>query len=226
MVGKFFPAADAPPCFLGISFGPPAVQRADIQNTVKGRFHAGCTAGFHGPAGRVEPHIGTLQKVPRNVGVVVLDKNDAVAYTGSSGKFYEATDQLFALLILGVGFACKDKLNRMRLGVNHGFKPIGVCQYQVRPLVCGEATGKTDGQGIMIQNGFNFLHHCFGCVAPFILLLHKFAADADQAGTIHFTGPPQFLVVDFVNALEEIGMPGMQAPVRADVTLKEQGVLA
>ena len=64
----------------------------------------------------------------RQMHVVVFKENNSVGHRRFACKLKQALDQLFAFIILGMGFSRKDKLNRAGFVVDDRFQTIHVLQ--------------------------------------------------------------------------------------------------
>ena len=144
-----------------------------------------------------------------------------MAYIRTAGKPDKALDQFLAFIILGVGFSCEDKLNRMFLGINNCFKALRIFKQKIGPFVSCKSTGKSDGQYILVQYRFSILHHCFWGITALVLLYHQCSAIANKAASTHFAGTPQFLIINIVDTFGDFRIPYVQMPIRSEVAFKQ-----
>ena len=128
-ISVLLPVSDVPPPSFSIPFTPPSIEDTHVEDTVRSGFHAGSTARFKWSSGSVEPHIHSLNQASGNMDIVVFEKDDSIAHTRSPGKLNNAFDELLTFIVLGMGFACKNKLNRPGLGLNHGLQAIRIFKY-------------------------------------------------------------------------------------------------
>src|SRR5438270_6232742 len=73
--------ADGPAIITIVTLAPPAIQHTEIKPTIGWRFHTAGAAGFEWTQRIIEPEIDPLNQAPRNVGVVIFNKNDAIVKT-------------------------------------------------------------------------------------------------------------------------------------------------
>ena len=77
--------------------------------------------------------------------IVVFQKDDSVADIGSTCKLEQFFDQLFALIIFGMGFAGENKLNRIVFIVDDRLQAFFITQQQIGPFIGCKAAGKSNG---------------------------------------------------------------------------------
>ena len=148
-----------------------------------------------------------------------------MANTRFAGKLDKAFDQFLTFVVFRVGFSCEDKLNRMFLGINNCLKAFRIFQQKIGPLVSRKATGKSDGQYILVQYRFSILHHCFGGITAPVLLYHQCSAITDETASTHFAGTPQFLIINIVDTFGDFRIPHVHMPIWSEVAFKQQGIL-
>src|SRR2546423_8242344 len=107
----------------------------------------------------VKPQIDSLNESPRNVTVVVVQKNDAILHSGFAAKPINLLDQRFAAFILRMRFAREDELNRPSAIVKQTLQTSPIAKEQRSTLVGGETSGKSDRQNVRIQEPVSAANH-------------------------------------------------------------------
>src|SRR5262249_45760568 len=142
LVGELLPGADSPAIIAPVALVPPAVEYAEVEPAVDADFHATGPARLQRPAGGVQPNVYSLDQVPGQVHVVVLEENDAASKLGPAGVLDQLGDQLLAPLVLRVRLTGEHKLNRPVLVVQDCVQSLEVAEDERAALVGGEAAGE------------------------------------------------------------------------------------
>src|SRR5205823_650141 len=96
------PIADGPAARILVAFIEPAVQNAEVEHAVTGRFHAAGAAGLFAAARGVQPNIDALDHFARHLHVVVLEEDYVLPKFRIAGELYDFTDVTLAGLVLGM----------------------------------------------------------------------------------------------------------------------------
>jgi hypothetical protein len=107
---------------------------------------------FERTARVVEPYVATVQHLPGDGHVVVLQEDDAMADLELAGEDLELADHVLAGLIRRMRFAGEHDLHRA-IGIEQQPpQSLGLGEQQGRSLVRGEAARETDRQRVGVEH--------------------------------------------------------------------------
>src|SRR5882757_2366310 len=95
-----------------VTLAPPAIENAEVEAAMAAGFHATGAGGFQRPARRIQPNVAARNHLPRDMHVVVLDENQMPLQIAVLAQVDDVLNVAFAILIAGMRFAGKNKLNR------------------------------------------------------------------------------------------------------------------
>ena len=113
---------------------------------MEGGFHTTGAAGFLGAEGVVEPDVATGDEVAADVDVVVLDQNDAALEGGLLGEAINFLGELPAAIVLGVGLAGEENLDRAFFDWRGFWRGVWRSGRSGGAFIGGESAGEADGQ--------------------------------------------------------------------------------
>ena len=221
IVFVFLAIADGPAAVGGVALAPPAVEDGDIETAVDGGFHAGGAAGFHAAAWGVEPDVGSLDEGAGEAHVVVFEEEEAVADSGAAGDVDDLADEVLAVVVCGVGFACEDELDWAVLAAEESLETFGVAEEEGGAFVAGGAACEADGEDVRVEDAAGGGEFGAGGVACGELARHGVAGGAEETAAGHFVSAPEFLVGDVVDAGEVARVEGGFFPICAEERLEE-----
>jgi hypothetical protein len=85
------------------------------------------------------------------VHLVVLQQNNTSCELGIGRELVNPLHDSLAVFVSRVGFASKYYLYRLPFVVDYSPQAVGVEENQISPLVCGEPSSETDGEGFRVQ---------------------------------------------------------------------------
>ena len=100
----------SPSGFGLVSFGPPAVQDAEVQHSVHQGFFTTCAGCFERPCRGVQPYIHTLDQFTGHFYIVVFNEEYLADHFLAFAQLDDALDQVLAGMVGRMGLACKDDL--------------------------------------------------------------------------------------------------------------------
>ena len=137
-----------------VRFIPPAIQGAQIEDSIGERLHAAGAAGFIGPQRRIQPDIDSLNEIAGDAHVIIFQENQPAPELRLTGEADDLPDQFLAGIIVGMRLSGKNDLyGPIRIVQDLG-KPVFVSQKQRCPLIGCKAARKSDGQRFRIKNIF------------------------------------------------------------------------
>ncbi len=142
------------------------------------------------------------------------------------GEFDNPSDQVFAFVVIGMGFSGKHQLDRVFGMGDQPDEPFGILEQQTGPFVGRKPPGKTDGQNPVIQGACHFIQQGSGRIAPFILGRQQLAAFSDQVGPVQFVHMPQVDVVDVVNTGNQCRLRLPLNPVGSQIAFQQRVFVA
>ncbi|OPY91998.1 MAG: hypothetical protein A4E73_01572 [Syntrophaceae bacterium PtaU1.Bin231] len=145
--------SDDPAVPAVIPFAPPSVGYTHVEDAVDDDLLPAGAAGLVRSPRRVQPDVDALDKPPGDPDVVVLDEEDLPPEAVLAADVDHLLQDALAHLVVGVGFAREDDVDRVRLVVHDPVQAVRVGKEHVGPLVRGEAPGESDPHGRRIDLG-------------------------------------------------------------------------
>src|SRR6266513_5546076 len=109
----------------------------------------------------VQPKIDTLNKTPRDVAVVIFEKNDAVFESHFTSEFVNLLDHRFARFVTRMRLACENELHRPCRIVEQSLQTFPVAKQERAAFISRETPGKADRQNFRIEHTIH-LANCLG----------------------------------------------------------------
>ena len=97
------------------ALNPPSIKYRKIEDAVGGSLHTRGAGGLKRPTGVVQPNVTTLNQVTGCAHIVVLKEYDSVAKLRPAREVRNLGDQFLAAMIMRVGLAREDHLDRVIL---------------------------------------------------------------------------------------------------------------
>src|SRR5215208_185161 len=142
---------DRPPAQTVVALLPPAVERAQLRDSVECRLHATGPAGLERNPGQVEPEVHALHQEVRQVHVVVLEKRHASLELGVAGELVDALAHFLARIVRRMRLPGEDDLDRTPGVHQHAPQTLEIPEHQVGALVGGEPAGEPDRERRRIE---------------------------------------------------------------------------
>ena len=106
---------------FAVTFVPPAVEYAEVDNTVHQRLLAGGTGGFERTSRSVHPDVYTRNKAACKLHVVVVKEENLTHELGTLRDVVNLLDESLACTVSGVSLTGKEELNGV-VGVVHNLR--------------------------------------------------------------------------------------------------------
>src|SRR5882724_4997501 len=103
----------------------------------------------------VQPKIHTLDKAPRDITIVVFQKDDAVFEANFAAEFINFLDERLTGLVTRMRFACENELHGSRRVVEQSLQSFLVAEQEGTAFVSRETACKADGQNFRIKNSID-----------------------------------------------------------------------
>ena len=146
------PAADCESVQAVVCFRPPTIQDGEVQSAVQNHLLTAGARRLQRPARVVEPNIDALHEMTSYVDVVIFDEHELIGKLAVMHQLGNLLQHPLARLVAGMRLAGEYELYGSLGIIDHGRQIFDVCQKQVRPLVSGKATRKSDSEGIRAEH--------------------------------------------------------------------------
>ncbi len=154
-----------------------------------------------------------------HIDVIVLHKHKLVAELRIPHQFCNLLQHTLSGLVERMSLAGKHELHGAIRIIHHGSQALDVGQDQIRPLICGKTTRKSDGKSIRTQHSFQALQ-LGRRFAPTLCLLHGSPPDKlDQLRLQIKMSLPKLAVIHAIDAKPDFCLAAPLVPVRAQVTI-------
>src|SRR5580700_5962636 len=138
----------------------------------------------------IQPKIDPLDEAPRNVAVVIFDKDDAIFDAGFAREFVNLLDKRLAAFIARMRLTGEDKLHWPRRVVEQFLQPLFVAKQERAAFVSGETSRKANGQDFRVENTIDVANRFRRVADPFAPRAHAFAHKFDQTQLKLLVGLP------------------------------------
>src|SRR5215471_1616236 len=144
-----------------IRLGPPSVEDREVQSAVEHDLLAAGAGRFERTARIVEPNVHSLNEVTPKVYVIVFDEQDLAGKRGVAHQLSDLLQDSFARIIVGMGLAGKNELDRRLRIVDERVDHRNVLQNQIGALVSCKPASKPDSQSVEAQGASQLSHQLF-----------------------------------------------------------------
>ena len=92
-----------------------------------------------------------MDQTPRDIGVVILNKNNAIVKTRFAREFVNLLNERFATFVSRMRFTGEYELDRPSCVVEQPLQPLLIREQERATLIASKASGEADGQDFRIK---------------------------------------------------------------------------